>query len=70
MSVSDSKDDNSDADEVTDDTIRVTILVANRNEAPVFPLSETGMRSVDENTRRRARTSALPSRPLTTMTTP
>ena len=50
MSVSDSKDDNSAADEVTDDTIRVTILVANMNEDPEFPTSETGMRSVDENT--------------------
>ncbi len=50
VSVSDSKDDNSDADEVTDDTIRVTILVANRNKDPEFPTSETGMRSVGENT--------------------
>ena len=50
VSVRDSKDENSDANEVTDDTIRVTILVADINEAPVFPTSETGMRSVDENT--------------------
>ena len=50
VSVSDSKDDISAADEVTDDTIRVTILVANMNEDPEFPTSETGMRSVDENT--------------------
>ena len=50
VSVSDSKDDNSDADEVTDDTITVTILVADLNEDPEFPISETGMRSVDENT--------------------
>ena len=50
VSVRDSKDSNSEADEVTDDTIRVTILVANLNEEPEFPSSETGMRSVDENT--------------------
>ena len=50
VSVRDSKDANGDADEVTDDTIRVTILVADLNEAPKFPISETGMRSVDENT--------------------
>ena len=50
VSVRDSKDDNGDADEVTDDTITVTILVADMNEAPVFPISETGMRSVNENT--------------------
>ena len=50
VSVRDSKDSNSEADEVTDDTIRVTILVANLNEEPEFPISETGMRSVDENT--------------------
>ena len=50
VSVSDSKDDNSDADEVTDDTIRVTILVANRNEAPVFTLIEPDLHHVDENT--------------------
>ena len=50
VSVRDSKDANGDADEVTDDTISVTILVADMNEAPVFPISETGMRSVNENT--------------------
>ena len=50
VSVHDGKDDNGDADEVTDDTITVTILVADMNEAPEFPSSETGMRSVDENT--------------------
>ena len=48
VSVSDSKDDNSDADEVTDDTITPTILVANRNEAPVFTTSD--LHHVDENT--------------------
>ena len=51
VSVRDSKDANGDADdEVTDDTIRVTIQVANLNEDPEFPSSETGMRSTDENT--------------------
>ena len=50
VSVRDSKDANGDADEVTDDTITVTIRVADMNEAPEFPSSETGMRSVDENT--------------------
>ena len=49
VSVRDSRDANGDADEMTDDTIRVTILVSNVNDAPVFP-SETVMRSVDENT--------------------
>ena len=50
VSVRDSKNDNGDADEVTDDTITVTIRVADLNEDPEFPISETGMRSVDENT--------------------
>ena len=50
VSVRDSKDANGDVDEVTDDMITVTILVADLNEAPEFPISETGMRSVDENT--------------------
>ena len=50
VSVRDSRDANGDADEVTDNTIRVTILVADLNEDPEFPSSETGMRSVDENT--------------------
>ena len=36
VSVRDSRDANGDADEMTDDTIRVTIQVANVNEAPVF----------------------------------
>ena len=49
VSVSDSKDDNSAADEVTDDTIRVTILVANMNEALAFP-SATDTRTIPENT--------------------
>ena len=42
VSVRDSMDANGDADEMTDDTIRVTIQVANLNEAPEFPQSETG----------------------------
>ena len=50
VSVRDSKNDNGDDNEATDDTITVTILVADMNEAPEFPSSETGMRSVDENT--------------------
>ena len=50
VSVRDSKDADGNADEVTDDTITVTILVANLNEDPEFPSSETGMRSVNENT--------------------
>ena len=50
VSVSDSLDDNGDADAVIDNAITVTILVANMNEDPEFPTSETGMRSVDENT--------------------
>ena len=50
VSVRDSKNDDGDTDEVTDDTITVTILVADLNEAPEFPVSETGQRSVDENT--------------------
>ena len=50
VSVSDIKDDNSEADTATDTTIAVTVLVTNVNEVPEFPLSESGMRSVDENT--------------------
>ena len=50
VSVRDSKDANGGADEVMDDTITVTILVTDLNEAPVFTPIETGMRSVDENT--------------------
>ena len=50
MSVSDGKDADGNADEMTDNTITVTILVANLNEDPEFPSSETGMRSVNENT--------------------
>ena len=50
VSVRDGKNDNGDADEVTDDTITVTILVADLNDAPEFPIGETDTRSVDEKT--------------------
>ena len=50
VSVSDSMDANGDADEMTDDTIRVTIQVTNVNEAPVFTPIETRPPDVDENT--------------------
>ena len=50
VSVSDGKDADGNDAEMTDDTITVTILVSNVNEAPDFPISETGTRSVDENT--------------------
>ena len=50
VSVSDSKDENSDVDDVTDDTITVTIQVTNVNEAPVFPPIAPGLYDVDENT--------------------
>ena len=50
VSVSDSKDENSDVDDVTDDTITVTIQVTNVNEAPVFPPIEPVLYDVDENT--------------------
>ena len=50
VSVRDSKDEFDAADEVTDDSITVTITVTDVNEAPGFPLTETGTRSVDENT--------------------
>ena len=50
VSVRDSKDDYGAADLVTDDSITVTINVTDLNEAPGFPPTETGTRSVDENT--------------------
>ena len=62
-SVRDSKDDNGDADEVTDDTITVTILVADLNEAPVFTPIEPNLRTTWTRTRSRARTSATRWRP-------
>ncbi len=49
VSVSDGKDANSDADERTDDTISVTILVANVNEPPAFPAAADS-RTIPENT--------------------
>ena len=50
VSVRDSMDANGDADEVTDDTITVTIQVANLNEAPVFTPIAPDLHNVDENT--------------------
>ena len=51
VTVTDSKDANdaNDADATVDDTIRVTIMVTDVNEAPVFA-DETATRTVDENT--------------------
>ena len=50
VSVRDSKDDNGNTDTATDDEITVTIAVTNVNEPPEFPSTETGARSVAENT--------------------
>ena len=50
VSVSDSKDSGGNADTATDDTITVTITVTNVEEMPEFPVGETGVRSVAENT--------------------
>ncbi len=49
MSVSDGKDADGNADEMTDNTITVTILVSNVNEALAFP-STTDTRTIPENT--------------------
>ena len=49
VSVSDGKDANGAADEMTDNTITVTILVTNVNEAPEFP-SSADSRTIPENT--------------------
>ncbi len=49
VSVSDGVDANSDPDETTDNTIAVTILVSNVNEAPEFP-SSADSRSIPEST--------------------
>ena len=49
VSVSDSKDADGNADEMTDNTITVTILVSNVNEALAFP-STTDTRTIPENT--------------------
>ena len=50
VSVSDGKDAQGDADPATDDTINVTITITNVVEAPAFPSTEDGARSVEENT--------------------
>ena len=49
VSVSDGMDANGDADEMTDNTITVTILVSNVNEAPEFPSSADSL-TIPENT--------------------
>ena len=49
VSVSDGKDADGNADEMTDNTITVTILVSNVNEALAFP-STTDTRTIPENT--------------------
>ena len=50
VSVRDSKDANGDADIVADDDITVTITVTDANDAPEFPSTESGARSIAENT--------------------
>ena len=50
VSVRDSKDASGSSDTATDDTITATITVTDVEEAPEFPASETGARSVAENT--------------------
>ena len=50
VSVSDNKDVDGNADTAVDDTITVTITVTNVEEMPEFPVGETGVRSVAENT--------------------
>ena len=50
VSVRDSRDADGNADNLTDDTITVTILVADVNEVPEFPFIETVMRTIPENT--------------------
>ena len=50
VSVSDNKDAGGNADTATDDTITVTITVTNVEETPEFLATETGARSVAENT--------------------
>ena len=50
VSVSDGRDDNGDDDTAADDTITVYIEVTDVNEAPEFLSTETGERSVAENT--------------------
>ena len=50
VSVHDGKDATGGADTTVDATINVTITVTDVNEAPEFPSTETGARSVAENT--------------------
>ena len=50
VSVQDSKDASGNTDTATDATITITITVTNVNEPPEFPSTETGARSVAENT--------------------
>ena len=50
VSVHDGKNIHGGPDATTDDTISVTITVTDVNEVPAFPSSETGQRSVAENT--------------------
>ena len=50
VSVSDGYDADGNSDTATDDTITVTITVTDVEEAPEFPATETGARSVAENT--------------------
>ena len=50
VSVSDGYDAGGNADTETDDTITVTITLTDVEEAPEFPATETGARSVAENT--------------------
>ena len=49
VTVTDGKDAEDNVDATVDDTIRVTIMVTDVNEAPEFP-AETATRSVAENT--------------------
>ena len=50
VSVSDGKAADGSADAAVDDTIAVTVTVADVNEAPSFPAAESGTRSIAENT--------------------
>ena len=50
VTVSDGEDADGNADTTADDTITVTINVTGENEPPEFPATETGSRTVAENT--------------------
>ena len=50
VSVRDSRDDSGSPDTADDATIEVTITVTDVNEPPAFSASETGTRSIPENT--------------------